>query len=194
MTGWGNEDGPESAADQAEAENGVRLVNRTRALLRLNCPVHPCVLCRLHFTAMATLDDQAGLFRTRDVEILGSKHEPPPFQDVPGFMDDLCDDVNRMAATDPIEAGAFALWRFNWIHPFGDGNGRTARALTTWVIFRQRRQLPPTPLGLDALIKRDVRRYYKCLEQADLACRKGRVNVSHMRGFLERLVIELLTG
>jgi fido (protein-threonine AMPylation protein) len=29
----------------------------------------------------------------------------------------------------PTALSAFVLWRLNWIHPFDDGNGRTARAL-----------------------------------------------------------------
>jgi Fic family protein len=42
----------------------------------------------------------------------------------------MCDYVNdRWAEASAVHLCAYVLWRLNWIHPFGDGNGRTARAI-----------------------------------------------------------------
>ncbi|MFX9016038.1 Fic family protein, partial [Acinetobacter baumannii] len=41
------------------------------------------------------------------------------------FFEEL---INIWRTGDALDATAFALWRINWIHPFKNGNGRTARA------------------------------------------------------------------
>ena len=47
---------------------------------------------------------------------------------VPGLMDDMVNTVNRdWGESHPIRLSAYVLWRLNWIHPFVNGNGRTAR-------------------------------------------------------------------
>jgi hypothetical protein len=43
-------------------------------------------------------------------------------------------------------------------------------------------------------IRRERIKYQKCLEQADEACRRGRIDVSHMAGVLGRLVRAQLQG
>lgn len=54
---------------------------------------------------------------------------PPPWQDVHGLMEDLCDFINREDFVHPIAKAAIAHAQFETIHPFPDGNGRTGRAL-----------------------------------------------------------------
>ena len=54
---------------------------------------------------------------------------PPPWQEVGGLMEDLCDFVNRDDFLHPIARAAVAHAQFETIHPFPDGNGRTGRAL-----------------------------------------------------------------
>ena len=51
-------------------------------------------------------------------------------------------------------------WRFLCIHPFDDGNGRTARLLTNYALLR--RDLPPIVIKAQ---ERD--QYIRCLESAD---------------------------
>jgi hypothetical protein len=36
----------------------------------------------------------------------------------------------------PTELAAYGLWRLNWIHPFVEGNGRTARAVCYFTSMR----------------------------------------------------------
>jgi Fic family protein len=45
-------------------------------------------------------------------------------------MEDFVNTVNRFwnEHTDPVVLAAYVLWRLNHIHPFINGNGRTARA------------------------------------------------------------------
>lgn len=61
---------------------------------------------------------------------------PPEPQDVPLLMEDLVAWVNAPENTGipaPIKAGIF-MYQFLTIHPYMDGNGRTARALATYML------------------------------------------------------------
>jgi Fic family protein len=56
--------------------------------------------------------------------------EPPHFNDVPRLMDAFFSIIheNWTILEHPTGLAAFAFWNLNWIHPFIEGNGRTARA------------------------------------------------------------------
>ena len=75
---------------------------------------------------------------------------PPPPQEVPNLLKDLCDFCNEDELPAVAQA-AIAHAQFETIHPFVDGNGRTGRALIH-VILRRRgltpRVLPPISLVL----------------------------------------------
>ncbi|MCK4261329.1 MAG: Fic family protein [Halanaerobiales bacterium] len=61
---------------------------------------------------------------------------PPEAKDVPSLMEDLVAWVNALENFDlptPIKAGIF-LYQFLTIHPYLDGNGRTGRALATYIL------------------------------------------------------------
>ncbi|MDI6871505.1 MAG: Fic family protein [Bacillota bacterium] len=63
---------------------------------------------------------------------------PPEWEDVPRLMEDLVAWINHPAASElpvPIQAGIF-LYQFLTIHPYLDGNGRTGRALATYLMRR----------------------------------------------------------
>lgn len=194
MTGWGGDDPPESSASALEAANAIRQFDHLRALVRARASVTPSLVRKLNALAVQGLVEQPGAFRTRDVVIGGSRHEPPPHDEVPGLVGEMCADIERADPGDPVATGAFALWRLNWIHPFVDGNGRTARALAYLVICRPARRVLPGEVALPERIRHERLKYQTCLEQADEACRRGRIDVSHMTGFLGRLVRAQLQG
>jgi Fic family protein len=75
-----------------------------------------------------TKPDIAGRFRDFDVRIGRGKHVPPPGPEVEAKMDHLFYWL-RGARTDrhPVELAAEFHFRFENIHPFGDGNGRVGR-------------------------------------------------------------------
>lgn len=61
---------------------------------------------------------------------------PPESQDVPQLMSELVAWINSPESQDmpaPIKAGIF-LYQFLTIHPYMDGNGRTGRALATYIL------------------------------------------------------------
>jgi Fic family protein len=76
-----------------------------------------------------------GNYRPAGVEIQGSRHQPVGAHLVPEQVEEMCDYMNEnWEKSSPVHLSAYALWKLNWIHPFTDGNGRTARALSYLVL------------------------------------------------------------
>jgi Fic family protein len=79
---------------------------------------------------------QAGSYRTVAVRV--GDHVPPPAEDVSGLMFELLEWWNHRAKTlSPVLSSAILHYRFEDIHPFADGNGRTGRALALWELYRR---------------------------------------------------------
>lgn len=79
---------------------------------------------------------QAGRYRTVAVRVGG--YVPPPPSDVSGLMFELLEwwgsESSRLS---PVLSSAILHYRFEAIHPFADGNGRTGRALSLWELYRR---------------------------------------------------------
>lgn len=79
--------------------------------------------------------DQSGQYRAIQVYISGTDYIPPSPDEVPGLMKHLADQINSSQSTlHPIELAAMAHKRLVDIHPFVDGNGRTARLLMNLIL------------------------------------------------------------
>lgn len=85
-------------------------------------------------------------------------------------MDDFVNLVNRYwQATDPLTLSAFALWSINHIHPFVNGNGRTARAVCYFILCVKSGGLLPGDTILPEMLRAepDRTRYVQALQRAD---------------------------
>lgn len=103
----------------------------------------------------------AGRYRTGNVIITGSKHIPIDASEVPAKMRDLITWHNReKERLHPIELAAIFHHKLVNIHPFFDGNGRTARLLMNLILMQQ-----GYPLVM--ILKNDRKQYYQALEKAD---------------------------
>ena len=86
------------------------------------------------------------------------------------WVDDFINMVNwGWQSTDPVELAANALWRINHIHPFINGNGRTARAVCYFILCVKSGGLLPGTEILPELLRRDETRaqYREALREAD---------------------------
>lgn len=148
------------------------------------------MICELNHLAVDGLVDDAGAFRSRDVVIAGSVHEPPRWQDVPRLVDELCIYLDAGPNRDPLHLGAYALWRLNWIHPFNDGNGRTSRALAQIVLSVAFRQKLHGQLTMHEMlsVRPEIRLYREGLDAADRAWRHGAVDVTPLAELLSDLI------
>lgn len=99
----------------------------------------------------------------------------------------MCDYVNEhLADRSPVHLSAYLLWRTNWIHPFDDGNGRTARAISYAVLcILPGYELPGTKT-IPEQIANDKNPYYKALEAADEAYARKQIDVTELENLIER--------
>ena len=104
----------------------------------------------------------AGLFRSNPVRISGSPHTPPAaWHEVMSGMEDWERWSAEQAAALPLlRAVVLHAW-LTHIHPFTDGNGRTARAVMNLELIRA---------GLPSVIirRKDRLRYYEALAESDI--------------------------
>ncbi len=92
----------------------------------------------LHRILADSVMDQgtAGSYRTISVRV--GRHFPPAAVDVSGLMFELLDWWNlKSLELSPVLSSAILHYRFEDIHPFADGNGRTGRALALWELYRR---------------------------------------------------------
>jgi Fic family protein len=117
-----------------------------------------------------TLDDakDEGKFRDNDevyvINHLNSEivHTPPPKQEIKNLISDLCQFFNTDTEDfiHPIIKGCIIHFMVGWIHPFVDGNGRTARALFYWYMLKKGYWLTEY-LSISRIIKDSKTQYEK---------------------------------
>ncbi len=126
-------------------------------------------LLALHRILADTVMDQgtAGSYRTISVRV--GKHIPPPAADVSGLMFELLEWWNmRATELSPVLSSAILHYRFEDIHPFADGNGRTGRALALWELYRRGFDSHHI-FSVDEYYWRDRPGYYAALDAVRLA-------------------------
>lgn len=176
--------------EDLESQNGLKQFDRVVEVIAEATEtgaapfrLRPSLFCELQKIAVEGLEPSPGTFRTGHVGIGGSAHEPPPPEDVPRLVEDLCDYVNgNWGAVDAVHLGAYVMWRTNWVHPFVNGNGRTSRAVAYLVFCVKLGYLVPGSPTVPELIVRNKLPYYYALEAADAAELEGRLDVSEMQG------------
>lgn len=163
------------------------------------CP-NSAALRELHHAGTLFLLEKPGAYRDVAVHVGDGKgnvvYTPPTAAEVPALMAQLDIDLATMWHTcTPIHAAAFVLWRINWIHPFKNGNGRTARAFAyACLCLKYGLMLPGTSTVID-LITRSRDRYQAALRAADSSwAATGVVDLTDMESYLEDLAKQQLAS
>ena len=90
--------------------------------------------------------EKSGTYRNVQVFITGTDYVPPAPDAVPELMKQLSLDIaERWSAVHPVRLAAFAHRKLVDIHPFEDGNGRTARLLMNLILINQGYQIVSIP-------------------------------------------------
>ena len=102
-----------------------------------------------------------GRIRFFDVKIEGSKHVPPPNEEVKKHLLNMYKwySANKHKLH-PFELATMIHAKLTRIHPFEDGNGRTSRAIMNWILMKNGH-----PMFFIPFEKREE--YYMTLEEAD---------------------------
>ena len=140
--------------DRAPSTEGERMVMNNFLAMRqvkglLDQPLTPGLIRDLHRTLTQDAADAGtpGEYRGSDADGTfgvwsGDQrlYVPPPHEDVPAMIEQACTFANQTDGPfvhPVIKAVALHFW-IGFVHPFEDGNGRTARALFYWQMLRER--------------------------------------------------------
>ena len=150
-------------------------------------------LWTLNYAAVANISQFGGRYREEPIYV--GNHYPPHFKDVPNQMDRFFSVVheNWTILDQPTFLPAYALWRLNWIHPFVEGNGRTARAACYYLICLRQRRLLGGKKIVPERIQENRGPYYAALQAADQAWEQGDLDVSELADYLAGLLKAQLT-
>jgi Fic family protein len=170
------------------------LVEVSLAIPSLRIDVQMIVWLHAHVTT--GLVDEPGCYRDHDIRLRLTGFEPPSFSQVAHHMGQFVPELHRQwqANVDVFFLAAYALWRLCWIHPFEDGNGRTARAVAYLIICVKLGGWLPGKRTLLEKIKLDSDEYRHALETADATHATGLVDLVPLASLLSRHTLEQLSS
>lgn len=176
---------------EKEAENALKQFDQSMAELQ-KCikssqfKLKPSLLLKLNRIALDGINTFAGNYRPSGVDISGSKHIPLNAEEVPGAVEEMCDYVNdQWDRQTAVHLAAYVLWRLNWIHPFVDGNGRTARAVSYLVLCAKLKTRLPGKNTIPEQIAENKKPYYEALESADQHQKNKMIDVTALENMLK---------
>jgi len=142
-------------------------------LVRDKVPFSENVIKRIHTLVLMDRPEDRGVYRRIPVRIMGAYHTPPEPILVPEQMEDLIKEFSKKKLH-PIEGAALFHLKFEGIHPFVDGNGRTGRLIFN--LFLMQSGYPPINVKFT-----DRKRYYDAFD---------RYYKDHDAGAMVRIVAE----
>ncbi len=155
------------------------------------------IIKALNYHAIACLHSHAGEFRPCPVEVgVGDEaYIPPAHHRVQSMMDDFVNTVNfNWLRMDAVLLASIVLWQLNHIHPFINGNGRTARAACYYVLcVKSGGWILGEPI-LPELIKRSREEYVAALKSVDRTLTTGAFDLAPLHSLLSRLLAEQMAS
>lgn len=114
----------------------------------------------IHGLVLKQIDNEySGRYRDIQVRITGSSHTPPSHLQLDTLMDKFAGERLVRNQEHPVVRAALAHFGLVDIHPFVDGNGRTARLLMNLILIKEG-YFPAV------ILKNDRQKYYRTLEKA----------------------------
>lgn len=152
------------------------------------------IIQAFNFQAITCLHIKAGEYRPCPVTV--GVHTPPDFYRVPALMDDFVNMVNRnWDQTDAVALATYVLWRLNNIHPFINGNGRTARAACYYVLCVKAGGLLEGDTILPELIRKNRQEHIVALQHAhELFAATGDPDLAPLHAIITRLIDEQIAS
>ena len=156
--------GGKSLREHFEATNHRDAILYVEDIVARNEALTEWQIKNIHSLVLKGIDDgEAGRYRRENVAITGASTTPPSFLHLDDEMRALIDWHQRADTMPPVARAAELHTRFVKIHPFVDGNGRTARLIMNFELMKV--GYPPAVIR-----KEDRLAYYDAL---DVACVSG---------------------
>ena len=127
-----------------------------QALVKETAPFSGSIIKQIHTLALMDRPTDRGIYRRIPVKIMGAYHTPPEPVVVPEQMEKLVKEFSKKKLH-PIESAALFHLKFEGIHPFVDGNGRTGRLILN--LFLMQNGYPPINVKFA-----DRKRYYEAFD------------------------------
>lgn len=119
-----------------EVTNNEKAYRLIKSRLEESAALDEELIKDIHQVVMENIID-GGLYRSYNVRITGADFTPPDWTEVRTAMKWFMSDYDTKKPTlNPIELAAFVHAEFVRIHPFQDGNGRTARLLLNFMLMK----------------------------------------------------------
>lgn len=149
-----------SLREHFEAVNHQEAIELVENLISDNYILKETDILNIHELVLQKIEkDFAGRFRTSGVRISGANFVPPNALKIDEFITELTEWTNNSEMNIVLKSAIFHH-RFVWIHPFFDGNGRTARLLFNLLLMKE--GFPPA-----IILKNDRKKYYDALNFAN---------------------------
>jgi len=163
--------GGKSIIEILEARNHPEAIKFVESLVDAKAQIAEDSVLHLHRLIMSKIAEDAGCYRTTGVRISGAVFTPPPSSEVRPRMNELFEWLRENPDEyTPIELSSIFHHRFVRIHPFTEGNGRTARLLMNAILMEAGYPF------IAIVSKRDRSKYLRTLMEADLGNVKAFVN------------------
>jgi Fic family protein len=130
--------GGKSVTEHLETINHKEAIEYLETLIKEKKDLTECKLKNIHQLILKEIDDDnAGKYRTENVTISGAKHIPPNHMIVSELMQKLFAEYKKeWNDYHPVIKACLLHGEFVKIHPFIDGNGRTARLILNFELMK----------------------------------------------------------
>lgn len=160
--------GEKGLKNYLEAVNLSEAMDFIEGLVNNKEPLSERILKEIHYIVLKETvkynSQYAGTYRNLPVEISGSEFKPPQPYLIQPRMEELLNWYNdNKDKLHPVEIAALFHFKLVTIHPFIDGNGRTARLMMNFILMQN--GYPPTVVKAD---DKDRATYYKTLEKGQV--------------------------
>lgn len=165
--------GGKSLREHLEAINHYEAILFVRDLVQRAEPLSERLIQQIHALILHGIDrDNAGRYRAVPVMISGSRYIPPQPWQVPKLMEDcLRFYAEQKSLLHPVLLAAELHERIVTIHPFIDGNGRTARLIMNLLLLQHGYPIANIPGDTENRLA-----YYHALETGNLSDDKTEFN------------------
>lgn len=104
-------------------------------LVKDNVPINESIIKQIHYLVLADKKEDRGVYRRIPVRIMGAQHEPVQPYFIEPKMQQLLSDFAASTEHIVTKLARFHI-KFEGIHPFIDGNGRTGRLLVNLELMK----------------------------------------------------------